>query len=103
MASEVSYKDLLPVPAVDPGDKDAPQQLSDSEQPTDSHILAMAEPEEKGAVHMGHDDDELLALGWNEAEEKIQKPLVGGMDNEELWVLVRRFNKVCCRESIPVN
>jgi hypothetical protein len=96
MASEVSYKDLLPVPEINPGDKDAPQHLSGSEQPTDSHALAMAEPEEKGAVHMGNGDEEILDLGWNEAEEKIQKPLVGGMDNEELWVLIRRFNKVRC-------
>lgn len=103
MASEVSYKDLLPIPATNPGDREAPSQPPNSDQPTDSHALAMAQPEEKGAVQVGHDEDELVDLGWNEAEEKIQRPLVGGMDNEELWVLVRRFNKVCYRVKIPVD
>lgn len=32
-------------------------------------------------------------LGWNEHPAEVPKPLVGGLPNEELWTLVRRFNK----------
>jgi hypothetical protein len=35
-----------------------------------------------------------MDLGWNEPKEAVAKPLVGGLSNEDLWLLVRRFNKV---------
>lgn len=64
--------------------------------PTDSHALAEAAHEEKGAVQEhGYHDGEVRDLGWNEHPKDVPKPLVGGLPNDELWLLVRRFNKVC--------
>lgn len=71
---------------------DAAQNLT--EEPTASHALAQADIDVKGVAQLAH-NAEVKDLGWNEPAEKIPAPLVGGMDNEELWVLVRRFNKVC--------
>jgi len=89
------YKDLLPIPddssmASHPNKVEASQSIR--EEPTASHALAMADHEVKGVAQQNH-DDEVQDLGWNEPKNKIAAPLVGGLDNEELWVLVRRFNK----------
>lgn len=90
-----SYKDILPIPAEDSHDKNQELNYSDmAAQPTESHLLAMSEPEVKGKAQFHHDLP-VADLGWNEPENKIQRPLVGGIDNEELRILVRRFNKVC--------
>lgn len=60
--------------------------------PTDSHALANAEHEERGAAQQDHTDGEVKNLGWFEHPNDIE-PLVGGLPNEELWTLIRRFNK----------
>ena len=62
--------------------------------PTDSHALAAADHEEKGAAQQVHSDVEVRDLGWSEHPQDIPMPLVGGLRNEELWLLVRRFDKV---------
>lgn len=64
------------------------------DQPTDSHQLANAapEPEEIGAVQLNHGQTEVKDLGWNDPPPDL--PLVGGLQNDELWTLIRRFNKV---------
>lgn len=94
-SSGVAYKDLLPLP-----DTEAIDNLSEHETarvlhegPTISHALATSPTEEPGLVQLDH-DEEVRDLGWNEPKEAIPAPLVGGMDNEDLWVLVRRFDKV---------
>ena len=33
---------------------------------------------------------EVKDLGWHEDEERLANPLVGGLPNEELWLLLRR-------------
>jgi hypothetical protein len=97
MASEgVAFKDLLPLPdstqpVTEPEKKEISTTLRD--EPTTSHTLAMADHEEKGAAQVDH-DEEVVNLGWNEPPSQIANPLVGGLHNEDLWVLVRRFNKV---------
>lgn len=78
-----------------PGGEDAP---------TESHAIAAApveeHPESHGAIHevsaaaAGTDGDEIKDLGWNKKPEAVPSPLIGGLDNEQLWTLVRRFNKV---------
>ncbi|KAL1622396.1 hypothetical protein SLS54_004960 [Diplodia seriata] len=109
------YKDLLPIPVpsdttatTDPT-KEEPAAPTLRDEPTLSHALAMAgdaEPEaavsavdgggeamiNKGAAQREH-DAEVVNLGWHEPKQEIVEPLVGGMDNDELWLLVRRFNK----------
>lgn len=62
--------------------------------PTDSHALAMAEHEEKGAAQIEHTEPEVKDLGWDKVAEHVPAPVVGGLPNEELWILVRRFNHV---------
>jgi hypothetical protein len=67
------------------------------EAPTASHALAeestQADAENKGASQMEHDEIEVKNIGWNKEQHHVPQPVVGGMRNEELWVLIRRFNK----------
>lgn len=95
MTTSAVLKDFLPIPdtmapVADPHATDAVNALA--EEPTDSHALAMADHDEKGAAQEVH-DKEVNDLGWTEHVSKIPNPLVGGMPNDDLWVLVRRFNK----------
>jgi len=73
----------------------------EEELPTESHALANADHEEKGAAQINHGQTEVRDLGWNEEAVDLPTPLVGGLPNEELWTLVRRFNKVCC-SFVPI-
>ncbi|KAI0467345.1 hypothetical protein F4859DRAFT_525987 [Xylaria cf. heliscus] len=87
--------DVLPVPATtapvtNPHEHDLANSLT--EEPTLSHSLAMADHEEKGIVQCPR-DEEVADLGWNQRKEHIPAPLVGGLGNEDLWLLIRRFNK----------
>lgn len=70
---------------------------NEEEHPTESHALANAEPEIRGVAQLdtGRHGEEVKDLGWNEHPRGVPSPLVGGLPNEELWTLVRRFNKVC--------
>lgn len=63
------------------------------EHPTESHALANADHDEKGAAQYDYGGNEARNLGWYE-EPMIIPQLVGGLPNEELWALIRRFNKV---------
>ena len=62
--------------------------------PTESHALAEADHDEKGAAQEQHFESEVKNLGWHNHPDEVPKPLVGGLYNEKLWMLVRRFNKV---------
>ncbi|KAI5356975.1 hypothetical protein Slin15195_G090750 [Septoria linicola] len=95
MATESGLADFLPIPhnvapLTDPDKQEVAQSLTEA--PTASHALAMEDHDEKGAAQIAH-DGEVKDLGWTDHVDQIQNPLVGGMPNEELWVLVRRFNK----------
>lgn len=92
----VTVSDFLPIP--DSTARQVPEQNAETtpalgDEATASHALAVAEHEEKGAAQEDH-DKEVIDLGWNEHSDQIPKPLVGGLGNEELWMLVRRFDKV---------
>ncbi|KAK1457845.1 hypothetical protein CMEL01_15828 [Colletotrichum melonis] len=79
----------------------------EEERPTDSHHLAdMAAKEkpieEKGHAELDHDHVEVKNLGWNNPPSKVAQPMVGGLSNEDLWILVRRFDKQIFHvKSIP--
>jgi hypothetical protein len=91
-SSAMNISDFLPTPATtDPTEKDISHTITD--EPTESHALAVADHDEKGAAQAEH-EAEVVNLGWNEPPQQIANPLVGGLANEDLWVLVRRFNKV---------
>lgn len=95
-SSGVAYRDLVPIPDKDTIDNPSKHETAQTldEGPTASHALATSPTEETGLVQLDH-DEEVKDLGWNEPKEAIPAPLVGGMENEDLWVLVRRFDKVC--------
>ncbi|KAF2837924.1 hypothetical protein M501DRAFT_995181 [Patellaria atrata CBS 101060] len=104
MSGGVAYKDLLPLPddtqaVTDPDKKEVHQSLT--EKPTASHALAMEATKgiedengniQKGAAQQDH-LEEVVDLGWNEPADKIAAPLVAKLPNDDLWVLIRRFNK----------
>jgi hypothetical protein len=91
------FKDLIALPDADPTvHEGTATTLRDA--PTDSHALAMeaakaTHPADAGAAQVPH-DQEVVDLGWNEPKDAVAAPLVGGLSNEDLWLLVRRFNKV---------
>ncbi|KAI9801859.1 MAG: hypothetical protein M1833_002173 [Piccolia ochrophora] len=81
-----------------PRSTNPPPALEDG--PTDSHALAVADHDEKGAAQVGHEEPEVKDLGWH---EETEESLVGGLPNEELWTLVRRFDKQMYHvKAIPV-
>ncbi|KAJ6562425.1 hypothetical protein B0H19DRAFT_943738 [Mycena capillaripes] len=93
--AEPTVRDFLPIPdtvapVTDPEHREVAYSITQS--PTDSHALAQADQADKGAAQEEH-DAEVLDLGWNQHPDKVAKPLVGGLENEELWLLIRRFNK----------
>lgn len=60
---------------------------------TTSHILATQDHAIKGAAQEAGKEFGTTNLGWQNNAERIDK-LVGGLDNDDLWMLIRRFNKV---------
>lgn len=68
--------------------------------PTDSHVLAQIEQDEKGLAQKD-DTAETTDIGWERSGEQIEESLVGGLSNEDLWMLIRRFDKV--RQSPSVQ
>ena len=60
---------------------------------TDSHALALADHEIKGAAQISGGTPIVTDLGWRSHPKDVDT-LVGGLPNEELWTLVRRFNRV---------
>lgn len=91
-----TVKDLLPIPTdtqpvTDPGQTETSHSLPAGT--TLSHALATDDHEVKGLAQQDH-AQEVLDLGWNQEKREIAEPLVGGLDNEELWMLTRRFDKV---------
>lgn len=95
-AGDMKISDLLPLPdavepVVNPDREEVSRSLTD--EPTASHALAMADHDVKGAAQEPH-DGEVKDLGWQDHVKDIPVPLVGKLPNEELWILIRRFNKV---------
>lgn len=83
-----------------PTSSTSPLTNNDNAPPTESHALAIADHEVRGASQQNHsaadgeeegEEDEVQNLGWFEDPNDIP-PLVGGLPNEELWTLIRRFN-----------
>ncbi|RHZ62962.1 DUF3292 domain-containing protein [Aspergillus thermomutatus] len=62
--------------------------------PTDSHVLSQVEPEEeaKGLAQKAGVTNDVSDIGWGESDE-IEERIVTGLSNEDLWMLIRRFNK----------
>ena len=71
--------------------------------PTDSHALAHAEVEETSLIHTSPDDEATTDIGWQQQPHEFNEPIIGGIPNEDLWMLIRRFNKVGVILSVNVN
>jgi hypothetical protein len=93
---ETTAQRHVPTPPPSPplGNETSVPDMNPEDAPTESHALAVADHEEKGVAQDEHAEPEVRNLGWNEPLTEIPAPLVGGLPNEELWTLVRRFNKV---------
>lgn len=61
---------------------------------SESHALATESHDLKGAAQEAGKEAQITNLGW-QANAKGVATLIGGLPNEELWTLVRRFNGVC--------
>lgn len=88
MTDETSYNSSLIGSTVVNG---SDRSLQD--EPTESHAMAVADYDDKGAAQLDYDDEpEVKDLGWHEEDKPA--PLVAGLSNEQLFTLIRRFNKV---------
>lgn len=65
-----------------------------AEGPTDSHVLSQVEQDEKGLSQQAGNTAEITDLGWSQPAEHFEEAIVGGLSNEDLWMLIRRFDKV---------
>ena len=65
-----------------------------------SHQLATGQHELRGAVQEAGKEDRTSNLGWQANAVGVDQ-LVGGLPNDELWTLVRRFNKVSASSLHP--
>ena len=98
MVQGVVLKDLLPHPETDHTVHEG-KATTILDAPTESHELALEaakgiNPDHgTGRAQVAH-GQEVLDLGWNAPKEHVEAPLVGGLSNEDVWLLVRRFNKV---------
>lgn len=63
------------------------------EGPTDSHVLSQVEQDEKGLIQKASETSEITDFGWNNLADHTE-PLIAGLSNEDLWMLIRRFDKV---------
>ncbi|KAL1857911.1 hypothetical protein Plec18167_001685 [Paecilomyces lecythidis] len=74
--------------------------------PTDSHAIAMEQihpdQDEKGIVQKAGATSGLMDVGWNRQPDDVESPLIAGWSNEDLWMLIRRFNKQIYRvKAVP--
>ncbi|KAH8819104.1 hypothetical protein F5884DRAFT_759469 [Xylogone sp. PMI_703] len=65
----------------------------EDEMPTMSHELANMDQDEAGIAQQNYGQTEARDIGWTLKPSKVPSPLVEGLSNEELWTLIRRFNK----------
>lgn len=63
------------------------------EGPTESHVLAQVEQDEKGLTQQAGDIAGVTDIGWTTPVDHIEESLVAGISNEDLWMLLRRFDQ----------
>lgn len=63
------------------------------EGPTDSHVLAQVEQDEKGLSQKTGDSTEVTDIGWTTPADHIEEPIIAGLSNDDLWMLIRRFDQ----------
>ncbi|EED19877.1 conserved hypothetical protein [Talaromyces stipitatus ATCC 10500] len=66
---------------------------SETDAPTDSHALAHAEVEETSLIRKLPGDEATSDIGWRQQPDEFDEPIIVGISNEDLYMLIRRFNK----------
>lgn len=62
--------------------------------PSDSHAMAASdEHDHLGIAHQEYEGVGVQDLGWQPETDHIHNPLIAKMPNEDLWMLIRRFNQ----------
>ncbi|KAL3436858.1 hypothetical protein BDV09DRAFT_32285 [Aspergillus tetrazonus] len=79
------------------GNPNDPSDAANYNGPTDSHILSQTKPEDneaKGLAHRAGENEpgQVSDIGWG-LSDTVQERVVPGLSNEDLFMLIRRFNK----------
>jgi hypothetical protein len=72
-------------------DHEGPAELEDS----DSY--GFPQPPTRGLT-----DRSQQSIQWKPSSRTVEETLAEGLSNEDLWLLIRRFNKVCTETSFDV-
>lgn len=75
------------------------QELSGKQGPTDSHAISQIDPDEEGLVQKAGKTKAVSDIGWGQSPAAIEQRIMPGLSNEDLWLLIRRFDKVCRLKS----
>ncbi|KAL4796699.1 hypothetical protein BDV19DRAFT_360273 [Aspergillus venezuelensis] len=81
-----------------PSTASAAKKDEDATGPTDSHVLSQVSPSaddelhERGLAHKAGETEEVSDLGWGQSDD-IHERIVPGLSNEDLFLLIRRFDK----------
>lgn len=62
--------------------------------PTNSHAISQAVSDEEGLVQKAGASQEVSDIGWEHGPGEIGEQIVPGLANDDLWMLLRRFDKV---------
>jgi len=73
---------------------DAPSR-TENKAPTDSHAISQVVPDEKGLIQKAAASHEVSDIGWEHGPDEIGEQIVPGLANDDLWMLLRRFDKAC--------
>lgn len=67
---------------------------------TESHRLSQEAQDGLVSAERPDDPAEVVDLGWHRPSIEFEDTLVAGLSNEDLWMLVRRFDKVSLDSSV---
>ena len=68
--------------------------MDHKDSPTDSHEISKIKQDEKGLAQKAGDNKEVSDIGWSQEPVEIEEQIVHGLSNEDLWMLIRRFDQV---------
>ncbi|KAL4894858.1 hypothetical protein BDV59DRAFT_164965 [Aspergillus ambiguus] len=57
------------------------------------HDLVQVEPEEPGPLRNSSSNGKALDISWKSSSRTVDEDIVSGLSNEDVWMLIRRFNK----------
>lgn len=67
----------------------------DEQEPADSRDLDEEEVDDTRLVQTRSTPKKTPSTGWAQSNKVTEEDLVSGLSNEDVWMLIRRFNKVC--------